>query len=150
LALKYDTVNHHGWYRNIDPTVDDLAGELKDGDLLIDYSSGTGSLPERLLRRTGHLGVGIVLVDSSPKFLRVALEKFRGERRVAFRWIRYLKELRRLEFVDEVLGKDLVARGADVLASTNAIHLYYDLDDTLRSWTRALKPGAWVFVQSGN
>ena len=150
LALKYDTVNHHGWYRNIDPTVDDLAGELKDGDLLIDYSSGTGILAERLLRRVGDLGIGIVLVDSSPKFLRVALEKFRGERRVAFRWIRYLKDLRRLEFVDEVLGRDLVARGADVLASTNAIHLYYDLDDTLRSWTRALKPGAWVFVQSGN
>jgi ubiquinone/menaquinone biosynthesis C-methylase UbiE len=150
LALKYDTVNHHGWYRNIDPTVEDLAGALNDGDLLIDYSSGTGILAERLLKRIGNLDIGIVLVDSSPKFLRVALDKFRDEPRVAFRWIRYLKDHKRLEFVDEVLGRELVARGAEALASTNAIHLYYDLEDTLRSWTRVLKPAARVFAQSGN
>ena len=150
LALKYDNVNHHGWYRNIDPTVEDLAGVLKEGDLLIDYSSGTGILAERLLRRIGGLGIGLVLVDSSPKFQRVALDKFRDDPRVAFRWIRYLKDLKRLEFVDEVLGEGLVRRGADALASTNAIHLYYDLDETLRSWVRVLRPGALAFVQSGN
>lgn len=150
LALKYDTVNQHGWYRNIDPTVEDLAAILRAGDLLIDYSSGTGILAERLLRRVGGLGIGIVLVDSSPKFQRLALEKFRDDPRVAFRWIRYLKEHRRLEFVDEVLGDALVRRGAQALSSTNAIHLYYDLDETLKSWTRVVAPGAWVFVQSGN
>lgn len=150
LALKYDTVNHHGWYRNIDPTVEDVAEVLKDGDLLIDYSSGTGILAERLLRRIGGLAVGLVLVDSSPKFLRVALDKFRDDPRVAFRWIRYLRDRRRLEYVDEVLGEALVRRGADALSSTNAIHLYYDLDDTLRSWGRVLRPGARGFVQSGN
>jgi ubiquinone/menaquinone biosynthesis C-methylase UbiE len=150
LALKYDNVNHHGWYRNIDPTVEEIAATLKEGDLLVDYSSGTGILPERLLKRVGNLGLGIVLVDSSPKFLRVALDKFRGEPRVAFRWIRYLKDQKRLEFVDEVLGRDLVRRGAEALVSTNAVHLYYDLEETLRSWTRVLKPDARVFVQSGN
>src|SRR5262245_44788196 len=129
LALKYDTVNHHGWYRNIDPTVEDLAAVLRDGHLLVDYSGGTGILAERLLRRIGGLGVGIVLVDSSPKFLRVALDKFGGEPRVAFRWIRYLKDRKRLQFVDEVLDGGLAGK-ADALASTNAIHLYYDLDDT--------------------
>jgi ubiquinone/menaquinone biosynthesis C-methylase UbiE len=149
LALKYDSVNHHGWYRNIDPTVEDLAAVLRGGDLLVDYSSGTGILAERLLKRVGNLGIGIVLVDSSPKFLRVALEKLGEDPRVAFRWIRYLKDLKRLEFADEVLGKDLAGR-ADALASTNAIHLYYDLDDTLRSWTRVLRPGGRAFVQSGN
>src|SRR5688572_31370437 len=85
LALKYDTVNHHGWYRNIDPTVEDLAKTLRDGDLLIDYSSGTGILAERLLNRVGNRGIGTLLVDSSPKFQRVALDKFRDrseERRV--------------------------------------------------------------------
>jgi len=149
LALKYDTVNHHGWYRNIDPTVEDLASVLRDGDLLVDYSSGTGILAERLLKRVGGLGIGIVLVDSSPKFLRVALEKLGEDSRVAFRWIRYLKDQKRLEFADEVLGKNLAGRVA-ALASTNAIHLYYDLDDTLRSWTRVLRPGGRAFVQSGN
>src|SRR5262245_34040118 len=150
LALKCDTVNHHGWYRNIDPTVEDLAGLLRDGDLLIDYSGGTGILAERLLRRIGSRGVGIVLVDSSPKFLRVALDKFRDEPRIAFRWIRYLKERGRLEFVDEVLGPELVRRGADALVSTNAIHLYYGLDETLRSWTRVVKREGRALVQSGN
>ena len=150
LALKYDTVNRHGWYANLDPTVNDIAEALREGDLLIDYSSGTGILVERLLRRIGPLGVGIVLVDSSPKFLRVALDKFRDDPRLAFRWIRYLPDRRRLEFVDEVLGEELERRGADALSSTNAIHLYYDLDDTLKSWARVLKPGGWVFAQSGN
>ena len=150
LALKYDTVNHHGWYRNIDPTVEDLAAVLRDGDLLIDYSGGTGILAERLLRRIGSRGVGIALVDSSPKFLRVALDKFRDEPRLAFRWIRYLKEHGRLERVDEVLGSELVRRRADALVSTNAIHLYYGLDETLRAWTRVVKPEGRVFVQSGN
>ena len=42
------------------------------------------------------------------------------------------------------------AHGVDAISSTNAIHLYYDLEDTLRSWTRVLKPGASCFVQSGN
>src|SRR6185436_8708868 len=36
------------------------------------------------------------------------------------------------------------------IASTNAIHLYYDLPDTLASWARVLRPGGQVFVQSGN
>jgi ubiquinone/menaquinone biosynthesis C-methylase UbiE len=150
LALKYDTVNRHGWYRNLDPTVEDLAGFLRDGHLLIDYSGGTGILVERLLRRVGGLGIGIVVVDSSPKFLRLALDKFRDDSRVAFRWIRYLKDLKRLEFADEALGEALVRRGADALASTNAIHLYYDLEETLRSWARVLRPAARAFVQSGN
>jgi len=150
LALKYDNVNRHGWYKNLDPTVEDLAGYLRDGHLLIDYSGGTGILEERLLKRVGGLDLGIVVVDSSPKFLRLALDKFRDDPRVAFRWIRYLKERKRLEFADEVLGVPLVRRGADALVSTNAIHLYYDLDETLRSWARVLHREARAFVQSGN
>lgn len=143
LALKYDTVENHGWYRNLDPTVEDLHAYLKDGYILVDYSGGTGILVERLLRPDSNFGV--VIVDASPKFLRLALEKFRNDGRVAFRWIRYLKDHKRLQFVDEVLSLK-----ADALVSTNAIHLYYDLPDTLRAWVRILKPGSRVFVQSGN
>ena len=43
FGLRYDTVENHGWYRNLDPTVEDLARHLEDGQLLIDYSGGTGS-----------------------------------------------------------------------------------------------------------
>ena len=145
LALKYDTVENHGWYQNLDPTVGQLAEFLRDGHILIDYSGGTGILVDRLLRKVGERSFGAVIVDASPKFLRLALEKFRHEPRVAFRLLRFLKEPKRLQFVDEVF--DLKA---DTIVSTNAIHLYYDLPDTLASWARVLKPGSRAFVQSGN
>ncbi len=150
LALKYDKVERHGWYANLDPTVRDLETFLRDGHVLVDYSGGTGILEDRLLRCLGGRDVGVVIADSSPKFLRLALEKFRTEPRVAFRWIRYRKEARRLEYLDEALGPSMVRRGADALVSTNAVHLYTDLVETLRSWRRSMKPGAPAFVQSGN
>lgn len=150
LAMKYDCVEEHGWYDNLDATVDRLADVLGAGDILLDYSGGTGILPDRLLRSIGDRDVGILIVDSSPKFLRLALEKLGGDPRMAFRLIRYLKPERRLQLIDEVVEPSLLTRGVDAVASTNAIHLYYDLDETLASWTRALKTGGIVHVQSGN
>lgn len=150
LAAKYDTVEQHGWYRNLDPTVEALAEELSPGEILLDYSGGTGILACRLLAALGGRNVGIVIADASPKFLRLALEKLGREERLAFRLLRYLKSDRRLQLVTEVLGDELLARGVDAIASTNAIHLYYDLTDTLASWKRVLKPGGKAFIQSGN
>jgi SAM-dependent methyltransferase len=150
FGLRYDTVENHGWYRNLDPTVEDLARHLEDGQLLIDYSGGTGILLDRLNLRIFDRHVGTLIVDSSPKFLRVALDKFGGEERIGFRLLRWLKEARRLELLEEVMGPELLARKADVLASTNAIHLYRDLADTLGSWARVLRSGGRAFVQSGN
>ncbi len=147
LALKYDTVETHGWYRNLEPTVDDLAGYLRDGQILVDYSAGTGILCDRLLKRVPKLAAGVLLVDASPKFLRLALEKLGHDARVALRWIRYLKEAKRLERLDEVVPEGF---HADALVSTNAIHLYYGLDETLKSWRKVVRPGGRVFVQSGN
>jgi SAM-dependent methyltransferase len=150
LALGYDTVENHGWYSNLDLTVEQVGEYARRGDLLVDYSGGTGILAKRLLDRLGDRGVGIVIVDSSPKFLRLALEKFRKEPRMAFRRMRYLKDEGRLERVDEVLGDAVLARGVDGLISTNAIHLYYDLEGTVRAWKAVLRPSGRVFVQSGN
>jgi SAM-dependent methyltransferase len=149
LALKYDTVENHGWYRNLEPTLDELAAYLTDGMRLADYSGGTGILLDRLLHRLPERQVGYLLVDSSPKFLRLALEKLGHEPRTAFRLIQFLKAEKRLELLEEVLPPTLVGH-LDGLVSTNAVHLYYDLGDTLRSWHRAVRPGGRVFVQSGN
>jgi len=148
LATKYDTVEQHGWYSNLERTVEQLLGFLQDGMVLIDYSGGTGILAERLLR--GGSDFGVVIVDASPKFLRLALQKLGGSERIAFRWLPYFKDRKRLAFLDEVLAGSLAERGAEAIASTNAIHLYYDLPDTLASWARVLRPGGRAFVQSGN
>lgn len=150
LALNYDTVEAHGWYANLDHTVYQLGEALESGSILIDYSGGTGILAQRLLREFPDLDFGVLVVDSSPKFLRLALEKFRNEPRLAFRHIRYLREERRLERVDEVVGSAVLERRVEALASTNAIHLYFDLADTVRAWREVLKPNGQVFIQSGN
>ena len=70
---------------------------------ILDYSSGTGILTRRLFERIAY-PVGILNVDASSKFLRVALESFRDDDRVAFRLLRWLKEVRRLQTLDEVAG----------------------------------------------
>ena len=147
FGLHYDTVDNHGWYSNLDLTVDQLESDLTDGDILIDYSGGTGILLDRLRGRIGDRPIGMLIVDSSPKFLRIALDRFRSDERVAFRRLRYVKELGRLEYVDEVLPPGFVADG---LASTNAIHLYDELEDTLEGWARVLRPGAKARINSGN
>ena len=42
-GIAYDHVDAHGWYRNLDLTVEDLAARCGDGDLLLDYSAAPGS-----------------------------------------------------------------------------------------------------------
>jgi SAM-dependent methyltransferase len=147
FGLHYDTVENHGWYENLDLTLEQLERDLADREILIDYSGGTGILLDRLRGRIGDRPVGMVIVDSSPKFLRIALDRFRADERVAFRRLRYLKDGKRLEYVDEVLPAGFVA---DALASTNAIHLYDDLENTLGSWARVLRPEAKARINSGN
>ena len=149
LARKYDTVREHGWYRNLDRTVESLRPWLSPGRILLDYSGGTGILAERLLPSLP-ADTGILIVDASPKFLRVAVEKLGADERVAFRLLDFLRDERRLETLQEALEPTLLERGVDVVSSTNAIHLYYDLDQTLRSWRALLRPDGRVHVQSGN
>ena len=150
LALKYDTVEDHGWYRNLDRTLEDLTKFVGPDHVVVDYSGGTGILVDRLLQETRERRFGILIVDASPKFLRLALEKLGRHERVAFRLIRYLKEQKRLQLMQEVVEPALLERGVDAIVSTNAIHLYYNLPETLRSWADLLRPKGRMFVQSGN
>ncbi|MBO0681797.1 MAG: class I SAM-dependent methyltransferase [Candidatus Dormibacteraeota bacterium] len=150
FGLSYDTVEHHGWYSNLDPTVAELAQLLRDGDILVDYGGGTGILVDRLKLRVFDRQVGLLIVDSGAKFLRVSLEKFRDDPRVGLRRLHFLRDEKRLQYLDEVLGPAMLERGADVIVSTNAIHLFDDLPNTLASWVRSLKHGGAVLINSGN
>jgi SAM-dependent methyltransferase len=149
-ALAYDHVDEHGWYSNLNPSVDELAAHLRDGDIMLDYSGGTGILLDRARLRIFERQIGWLIVDASAKFLRVATEKYRGDPQVGFRLLRFLKDQRRLQTLDEVLGEELLTRGVDAIAAVNAIHLYPDLVDVAGAWVRALRPGGKVFINSGN
>ena len=150
LAQKYDTVEEHGWYDNLNPSVDEILDNQGSNALILDYSGGTGILTRRLLAREHTENYGVLIVDSSPKFLRLALEKSKGDPRVAYRLIRYLKSEKRLESLAEVIDQSIWNRGVDAIVSTNAIHLYYALDGTLKGWLDILRPGGAAYVQSGN
>ncbi len=149
-GLAYDHVDEHGWYDNLNPSVTQLSAHLQDGDILVDYSGGTGILLDRLRLRMFDRAVGTIVVDASAKFLRVAHEKYKDDPRFAARLLRFIKEEKRLQSLDEVLGPELLARGVDAIAAVNAIHLYPDLDEVASAWVRALKPGGSVFINSGN
>jgi SAM-dependent methyltransferase len=149
-ALAYDHVDEHGWYSNLDPSVEEIAAHVKDGDIVLDYSGGTGILLDRTRLRIFERQVGWLIVDASAKFLRVALEKYRDDPRVGYRLLRFLKEEKRLQSLDEVLDPSIFGRGVDAIAAVNAIHLYPDLGDVASAWVRALRPGGRVFINSGN
>ncbi|MBM75462.1 MAG: hypothetical protein CMK59_08665 [Proteobacteria bacterium] len=150
LAMKYDTVEEHGWYDNLDHTVDQIVQAHGSEAWVLDYSGGTGILSDRILKRAQDAAPNLLIVDSSPKFLRLALEKLKDNPKVAYRLIRYLKSERRLEQLDEVLPELIYKRGMDSVVSTNAVHLYYRLSQTVKSWYDVLKSDGHVFVQSGN
>ena len=150
LAQKYNSVEEHGWYDNLNPIVDRLAGTVAEGERFVDYSGGTGILISRLFERVGEKRIGALVADSSPKFLRLAYERFKNDGRVAYRRLHYLKNEKRLQKLDEVVGAAVLRRGFDALVSTNAIHLYFALDETLNSWRNSLRKRGRVYIQSGN
>ncbi len=149
-GVAYDNVDEHGWYSNLNRIVDSLAAELQGGDLLMDYSGGTGILLDRLRLRIFDRQVGALIVDAGAKFLRVAHDKYQDDPLVAMRLLRYIREEKRLQTLDEVLEPALRKRGVDVIAVANAIHLYPNLAEVAGMWNRALRPGGKVFVCTGN
>ena len=144
-GLAYDHVDAHGWYRNLDLTVEDLARTLRDGDLLLDYSGGTGILLDRLRLRIFDRRIGVVIVDASAKFLRVALEKYQDDPPVALRLLRYLRDergCRRSTRCSTSRSTRSPARTRSTSTPTSATRS--------RTWMRALRPGGGVFVNFGN
>jgi len=145
-GLNYDAMSSHLWYSNLNLTVSQLAEVLIPGQFVVDYSGGTGILARRLVEAIPE--VGILIVDSSARFLRVALENFRGKSNVAFRLLHYVKDEHRLERLDEITSANLL--DVDAIVSTNAVHLYPNLSETFTSWAKTIRHRGKVFVQSGD
>jgi SAM-dependent methyltransferase len=148
-AVNYDNTGDHGWNRNLDPTVAQALSVLDENKRLLDYSCGTAILAERILREIDY-PVGVLNVDASAKFLRVAVDKFGHDERVAFRLLDRVAGEQRLRRLDEVADAELIDCGIDVVTSTNAIHLYHDLAETFGTWRQVLRPGGLALICSGN
>ncbi|HEV2372344.1 MAG TPA: class I SAM-dependent methyltransferase [Streptosporangiaceae bacterium] len=147
FGTGYDSIGSHGYYKNLEPLVAQVSAAARDGQIVVDYSAGTGLLTGRLLG-TVPARIGVVNVDPSAKFLRVALEKFASDERVAFRLLEFIRAENRLRTISEVLGPALLARKADILVAANAIHTYTDLQGALDSWYPAIRPGGLVLLNS--
>ena len=148
FALGYDMVKNHTWYDNLNYLVELSKEYFNEDNFIMDYSCGTGIFPERLLKSTVSCP-RILMMDSSPKYLKLSYDKFGGNYKFFFRLMRYLKEKGRLQTIDESMGgvyKELL----DGIICTNAIHLYPTISDTMKSWSDILVKGGKLLINSGN
>jgi len=148
FALGYDRVKNHTWYDNLNYLVDLSKEYFNDDDFIMDYSCGTGIFPERLLKSTVSCP-RILMMDSSPKYLKLSYDKFGNNYKFFFRLMKYLKEENRLQTIDESMGKDYKDL-LDGIICTNAIHLYPTISDTIKSWNKLLVKGGKLLINSGN
>ncbi len=148
FALGYDKVKNHTWYDNLDYLVK-LANEyFGEDDLIMDYSCGTGIFCERLLKIKID-SPRILMLDSSPKYLKLSYEKFHRNYKFFFRLIKFIKEENRLQTIEESIGTKS-SELLDGIVCSNAIHLYPSIEDTIKSWYNILVKGGKLLINSGN
>jgi SAM-dependent methyltransferase len=114
----------------------------------MDYSCGTGIFCERLLKSSFSVP-RILMMDSSPKYLKLSYDKFGRNYKFHFRVINYLKDEGRLQTISEAIGKEHNEL-LDGIVCTNAIHLYPTIDETIKSWNSILVKGGKLLINSGN
>lgn len=148
-ALKYDKHGTNVFGTTWEPTIAQVMSVLDDDNVIIDYSCGTGQFTERLLRNC-HNPVRALNVDVSPRYMRIAAERFKHDARVALRLLGRDTDGRSFQEIDEVASGLIPEGGADVLTSTNAIHLYPKLSETLGSWRRVLRRGGLALISTGD
>jgi SAM-dependent methyltransferase len=148
FALGYDRVKNHTWYDNLNYLVDLSKQYFNDDDFIMDYSCGTGIFPERLLKSNVSCP-RILMMDSSPKYLKLSYDKFGNNYKFFFRLMKYLKEENRLQTIDESMGENYIEL-LDGIICTNAIHLYPTISDTIKSWNKLLVKGGKLLINSGN
>lgn len=148
-ALRYDKHASNVFGSTWDPVIAQVLSVLNRDRILLDYSCGTGQFTERILR---HLeGPARVLnVDVSPRYMRIAVDRFKYENRVALRLLNRDQDTGKFQSVENAIDGLIEEPGVDILTSTNAIHLYSHLSETLDSWSRVLRPDGIVAISTGD
>lgn len=141
FALGYDSVKNHSWYDNLNYLMNVSKELFTDNSLIMDYSCGTGIYSERL--NFYECNPNIIMMDASLKYLRLSYEKFKNNPKYFFRLLDLKKGIEE-SLVDNLEGK------LDGIVSTNAIHLYPTIDETIKSWNALLKKGGKLLINSGN
>ncbi len=141
FALGYDNVKYHSWYNNLKYLINVSTEMFNDDSLIMDYSCGTGIYSERL--NFSGCNPTVIMMDASLKYLRLAYEKFKDNPNYSFRLLDLKKGIEE-SLVDNLEGK------LDGIVSTNAIHLYPTIDETIKSWNGLLKKGGKLLINSGN
>jgi ubiquinone/menaquinone biosynthesis C-methylase UbiE len=149
FAMDYDKVKFHTWYNNLNYLVDLSSYYFNESQLIMDYSCGTGIFSERLLNNMRDNCPNILMIDSSPKYLKLSYEKFKINDRFFFRLIKFLKEEKRLQTIKESIGENK-NEFIDGIICTNAIHLYPNVEETIKSWSEVLTKGGKLLINSGN
>jgi ubiquinone/menaquinone biosynthesis C-methylase UbiE len=148
FALGYDKVKNHTWYDNLNYLVSLSKEYFNEDDFIMDYSCGTGIFCERFLKSSVNIP-RILMVDSSPKYLKLSYDKFGRNYKFYFRVINYLKDEKRLQTLPESLGENCNELLNGIVCS-NAIHLYPTIDETIKSWNDLLVKGGKLLINSGN
>lgn len=148
FALDYDNVKNHTWYDNLDYLISLSKSYFNGDDFIMDYSCGTGIFPERLIAQTSDYPK-ILMVDSSPKYLSLAYNKFADNDKFYFRLMNFLRTEKRLQRLEEIF-EDNYQNFLNGIVCTNAIHLYPNIYETIDSWNKMLLKGGKLLINSGN
>jgi ubiquinone/menaquinone biosynthesis C-methylase UbiE len=148
FALDYDKVKFHTWYDNLNYLVTLSKEYFNENDLIMDYSCGTGIFSERLLNNMENIP-NILMMDASPKYLKLSYEKFKENDKFLFRLMSFLKDENRLQTIKESIGEDKDGFLNGIIC-TNAIHLYPNVESTVKEWCDSLVSGGKLLINSGN
>jgi SAM-dependent methyltransferase len=154
LYAEGDIEQPLGWHRDsIAKLVQAAASRISNGDIVVDYGTGTGGSAIELLKILDSRGIQItlVLVDPLPSWFSKAWELLHQRSNVEFRLsFDYDSKLGRKRFftVTELLD----GRLADLIISSSTLHLIPSktIPSLIEEIHAGLVPGGWFIWDSGD
>lgn len=140
----HDAVVNAFWHiENINGLIELVKGQIKEGDIVVDFGAGTGASAVYLLRHIPE-NFTLWLVDNSPSWLGKAYDVLGNETKVKYFLLEKIEN--RYATLAETIGKNV----ADYVLSANTFHLIPTLQETFKGIYEALKPRGTFVLQSGN